>query len=77
MHTNHGVVHDIALGHPLRHIQGPCDDIHIIIAPGQSLDKTLKACPVVPALQARTTSAQTVPPIYLNLEWLQYIVAAV
>lgn len=50
--TNHRVMHDIALRSPLRYIQGPCYNVHVIIAPCQSLDKALKACPVVSALQA-------------------------
>lgn len=58
--TNHGMMHDIALGRSLGHIQGPCDDVHIIMTPGESLDEALKARPVVPALQTPTTSAQAV-----------------
>lgn len=56
--TNHGVMHDIALRSPLRYVQGPCYNVHIVVAPSQSLDKALKACPVVSALQAQKTSAQ-------------------
>lgn len=56
--TNHGIMHDVALWRSLRHVQGPCNDVHIIVTPGQSLDEALKACPVVPTLQAPTTSAQ-------------------
>lgn len=52
MRTNHGVVHDVTLRSPLRYIQGPCYNVHVIIAPCQSLDKALKARPVVSALQA-------------------------
>lgn len=62
LRTNHGVMHDITLGSLLRYIQGPCYDVHVIIAPGERLDKALKACPVVPALQAQTASAQTFLP---------------
>ena len=52
MLTNHRMMHDIALRCPLRYIQGPCYNVHVIIAPCQGLDKALKACPVVSALQA-------------------------
>ena len=59
MRTNHGVMQDIALRSPLRYIQGPCYNVHIIVTPSQSLDKALKACPVVSALQTQKISAQT------------------
>lgn len=49
--TYHRVVHDIALGRPLGHVQGSSHNEHIITAPGKCLHKTLKPCPVVSALQ--------------------------
>ena len=44
------MVHDVALGGPLWHIQSTCHNVHIIAAPCQLLHKALKACPVVPTL---------------------------
>lgn len=59
--TYHRVVHDIALGRPLGHVQGPRHDVHIITAPGKCLHKTLKPCPVVSALQGTNSIRTEVP----------------
>lgn len=55
------MVHEVALGCPLGHIQGPSHNVHIITAPGKCLHKALKSCPVVSALQG-TNSIRAVLP---------------